>query len=250
MNIFSLAYKEFLSRKLSSYKLEEGYKRIYHYHNRKTGGTSINQMFLNLPGGEGKEIYDQLSIEPDHRVIRGKYVFVGWNKLLINGGHYFYAFSHAPMHKLRLPKNTFTFTIIRNPVERVISYYKMLWYFEKNNIDHPARKKECKYLGDSFRDFINLLPDEHLMNQLYMFSENFNIDEAFKNIKKCSLYFLLKDFNKGIDKLNEKLCLGLEPKHIRKSKTKIKIDNKDKRLLEKKLYPEIKLYEKLNFEKR
>ena len=37
--------------------LKNGYKRIYHCHIRKTGGTSLNSMFLSVDGGDPSEMY-------------------------------------------------------------------------------------------------------------------------------------------------------------------------------------------------
>lgn len=40
-------------RLLETYDLSDNYKRIYHYHIRKTGGTSLNNMFLSLVDRSG-----------------------------------------------------------------------------------------------------------------------------------------------------------------------------------------------------
>ena len=46
----------------------------------------------------------------------------------------------------------------------------MLKDFQANNIDHPCMITEGKWLGECFDDFLKRIPQEHLLNQLYMFS--------------------------------------------------------------------------------
>jgi len=200
----------------STYDLQ-GYKRIYLIHIRKTGGTSLNNMFLSLSGLDSKSLYRQLAASPIHRLIVNGLIFVGWNVRYINKGSYYYAFSHTPLHKLDLPENTFTVTCFRDPVKRVVSHYNMLMDYQENNISHPCMAIEGKWLGKNFDDFINNIPKEHLLNQLYMFSSSCDIDEAVKNVRHLSHYFFSDTFASGIHELNRKTGLNLEPIHIRKS---------------------------------
>ena len=80
---------------------------------------------------------------------------------------------------------------------------------------------------NSFDDFLTRIPKEHLLNQLYMFSSTFNVNEAFDRIKKVSHYFLTEDFAHGIENINEKLRLNLKPIHIRKSEWNFKVQPQD-----------------------
>ena len=109
----------------STYDLN-GYDRMYLVHIRKTGGTSLNNMFLSVSGYDSQALYQELANRPTHRVIRNGLVFVGWDIASINRGLYFYAFSHHPFHKLSLPERTFTFSCLRDPMKRVVSHYNML----------------------------------------------------------------------------------------------------------------------------
>lgn len=193
-----------------------GYKRIYFVHIRKTGGTSLNNMFLSLSGNDSN-LYAQLAQAPDHRLINNGLIYVGWEVKQINKGNYFYAFSHTPFHKLSLPDQTFTVTCFRDPVERVISHYKMLMDYYVSNTDHPCMEIEGKWLGNDFNDFLSKIPREHLLNQLYMFSSNFDISEAISNVQKLSHFFFIDTFSTGVEELNNKTGLSLEPIHIRKS---------------------------------
>lgn len=198
-------------------------KRIYHIHIRKTGGTSINHMFLSLSKINSERLYNQLSENKNHEIRANGLTYVGWNKEIINQGNYFYAFSHIPLHKLSLPSDTFTFTCLRDPAKRIISHYNMIISYKLNNINHPCMDVEGKWAGESFDDFLLNIPKKHLLNQLYMFSEKFDIKEAIYNISKISHIIFTEDMNNGIQQLNSKLKLDVKPIHIRKSKNKYSI---------------------------
>jgi len=209
--------KERKYRKITeSYDLK-GYKRVYLIHIRKTGGTSLNNMFLSLPGKDSSQLYAQLAQIPDHRLLSNGKIYVGWNVKYINEGVYYYAFSHTPFHRLSIPDKTFTVSCFRDPVKRVVSHYNMLMDFYVNGIDHPCMETEGKWIGKDFDDFLSKIPREHLLNQLYMFSSDFNKREAVSNVQKLSHFFFSENFNKGIDELNEKTGLNLEAMHIRKA---------------------------------
>jgi hypothetical protein len=195
-----------------------GYKRIYLVHIRKTGGTSLNHMFLSLMGDEASSIYGSLVANaPTHRVLRRGRIYVGWNVDCINRGNYFYAFSHTPLHELNLPPETFTVTCFRDPVKRVISHYNMLMDCQVNNIDHPCMATEGKWLGEKFDDFLERVPRDQLLNQLYMFSRDFDVDWSVEQVRNLSHYFFSDNFAYGIESLNQKTGLSLEPIHIRKT---------------------------------
>ncbi len=78
-------------------------------------------------------------------------------------------------------------------------------------------RTEAKWLGDNFDDFLARIPKEHLLNQLYMFSSSFNVDEAVSNVRQLSCCFLSENFNQGVEELNKKTGLSLKPIHIRKA---------------------------------
>ena len=78
-------------------------------------------------------------------------------------------------------------------------------------------KKEKEWLGNDFIDFLMKMPKEHLMRQLYMFSKQYNIEEACEKIRKLSHSFILEDFTLGINELSTKLNIKLPIFHINKS---------------------------------
>lgn len=182
--------------------LENGLRPIYHVHIRKTAGTTINSAFLsnaNLPDTD--EFYDSIARKSNHRQIAGSKVFVGWNRGLIKEGLFSYAFSHTPLHLLDLPPNVFKFTCLRDPVKRVVSHYNMLMYFKRSNINHPCMKIEGEWLGGSFTDFVSNLPAEHLLNQVYMFSNSFDVHEAGERVLSLDAVIYTEQLSEGLKKL-------------------------------------------------
>jgi len=159
-----------------------GYRRIYLVHIRKTGGTSLNNMFLSLSGEGPRELYDRLVRTPDHRVVRNGLIYVGWNVRLLNRGSYFYGFSHTPLHQLSLPSGTFTVSCFRDPVKRVISHYNMLMEMKLSGKSHPCL-----------------------------------VSEAVDRVSGLSWYFFSDQFSEGVAELNRRTGLDLESIHIRKS---------------------------------
>lgn len=194
-------------------------------HIRKTGGTSLNNMFLSLSGEDSNQLYAQLAQMPDHRLFSNGKIYVGWNVKYINKGVYFYAFSHTPFHRLSLPDKTFTVSCFRDPVKRVVSHYNMLMDFYVNEIDHPCMETEGKSLGKDFDEFLSKIPREHLLNQIYMFSSELNISEAVSNVQKLSHFFFSDDFDNGVSELNKKTGLNLEAIHTRKASYKAQISD-------------------------
>ena len=218
-----------------------GCLRVYHYHVRKAGGTSINQMFLALSGLAGVSAYQRLVRAPRHRLLAGGRTFVGWNKQLIEQGRFDYAFSHLPAHRLRLPPGTFTITCLRDPVSRVVSHYRMLLE-ARASADPPSWfADEADWLGDSLGDFIKRLPPEHLLNQLYMFSAGFDVEEAADNIRSCGFHWRTEAFTAGALRLRQRLGWPIEPVHTRRSSVAVDITRAERSRLRRLLEPEYQL---------
>lgn len=219
---------------------------IYYYHIRKTGGTSIHYAFLAHSGiVDLDDFYQQIVRKKNQRVIADDKVFVGWNTRLIQGGKYFYGFAHTPAYELQLPKHVFTFTCLRDPIQRVLSHYKMLCYFRDNQVPHSCMLTEGKWLGDSFNDFLKNIPKQHLMNQLYMFSKNYNIEEAEEKIRACSTYFFTENIQEGMADLSEKFNLELKLSHKKKYDYTLNINNEQLARLREMLDKEYRLIERM-----
>ncbi len=190
--------------------MNPAYKRVYHYHVRKTAGTSLNSAFWALAGLDLRTMSDRQVAEGNGlKVVRG-------NPRLIEEGDYFFANSHQPAHTLRLPPSTFTVTILRDPASRAISYYSyLLWARsgEANRDREPFLDEvlaESAFLGrgprrflarlsprrrePAFRDFLDRVPPSHLLTQLHMFSERLDPAEAAERALACSAVCFTETF--------------------------------------------------------
>lgn len=143
-------------------------------------------MILGSDGEDPEENYKKLVSSPGNHLIEKGRGFVGWNRKAIERGNYFYGFSHEPFHQIRLPPRTFTLTCFRDPFERIFSHYRMLQENRRKGVNHPCMETEGAWLEEpgGFDEFLNRIPSEQLMRQLYMFSKTFDIQEALVNIKK------------------------------------------------------------------
>ena len=197
---------------------------VYHVHVRKTAGTSINKMFLELDENPD-ELYKKIAEE--NLAVGKKHVYAGWSKRIIEAGNYHYAFSHIPYHELNLKKRTFCFTCLRDPIKRLISLYNMLTYYHQHNIPHPGMETQREWLGQNFSDFLELIPKTELFNQLYMFSSNFNVDEGLENLSKLDLVMSTERLKEALPILNKTLGVNLKYTHVRKSKNSIKLTDRE-----------------------
>lgn len=193
------------------------YDRVYHFHIRKSAGTSINSAFWNLSGLNLK------LVKRTPLLIKKGYVYVRNNEHLIEEGSFFYGNSHIPFWNIKIPERTFTFCMLRDPYKRLLSLYRYLkWVHSldpKTALDQePYYKtvyKQTAWLGDNFNDFLKNLPDKHLKNQLLMFSRTGNIDEAVKNIQTLNAIYNQDNFEKAIEDLSKVVGVKLNIKRER-----------------------------------
>jgi hypothetical protein len=197
------------------FRLATGDERIYHVHLRKTGGTSLNHVFLGVGNEDPEAAYRELAAHPSRCREWNGYRYVGWNVGMILDGDYFYAFSHAPCWQLDLPVRTFTITCLRDPVERVLSHYWMLRKYAEDAIDHPCMAVEGRWLGRSFDDFIDRIPVEHLKAQLWAFSASCDVDEALDRVRRISHVMFTEEFADGLRRLETRLGMSLPCQHRR-----------------------------------
>lgn len=220
------------------------YKRVYQYHIHKTGGTSVNVSFFNL-SGQGDLVNKVTNVNSWHRGIVDSKVYVRWNRTLLEQGNYFYGVSHSPYHRISVPQDSFTFTILRDPVKRIISQYKNVLQEIESGSNHPVtRIIDHQHLG-SVDDFVANLTLDMRLNQVAIFSKENNIKEAERIIRSLDFFFFLEEFNVGMKQMAEMLDLPLEPVHARKSALKTEIVIKDEERIRELMQPEIDLYDRL-----
>lgn len=219
--------------------LPEGYLRIYHHHIRRSGGTSVNAAFFNT-GGEDFRAKEPL-LASQGWMVHGGRVFVAHNKFLIERGDYFFARSHTPAHELELPASTFTITVLRDPVARVISHYNLLAEWEAKDVRHPSRAVEGPWLGASFTDFLARMPREHLFRQLFTFSSRLSVDEARAALDRVDAILFCESLADGLAALGRRLNLDLALFHEKASTPVLPVSDHDRSMLRELLEPEYAL---------
>lgn len=151
-------------------------------------------------------------------------------------------------HRFRLPKRTFTIALLRDPVARVLSYYRYLLAGDSVETDMSWRVQndERALAGESFSDFLKNIPDELLLNQLYMFSPRFDVSEAADRILECSAIMMTETFDRDIRDLAATLGLALEYRRERTTTlVKAPVEEKQMEALRDRLATEYELLEKL-----
>jgi len=238
-------YKSKVSRLTRGYDVA-GRKRIYLFHIRKTGGTSLAKMFLNCGGNDGDAVWSRLGQKPWEPAIHNGLIYIGWNDPLAEKGDFFFGFSHSSYDTLNLPADTFRMTCLRDPVSRVISHYRMLMDLSTKENPHPCFETEGPWLGDCFEDFVDRIPKQHLLNQLFMFSEQYSVDQASERLEGLDAVLFTESMAAGVENLREQTGLDLTMLHKRKSQHVVDLDPQTLQRLREKLQPEYELLEKIS----
>jgi hypothetical protein len=144
------------------------------------------------------------------------YRYVAHNEELIHQGNYFFAFGHVPAYIAEPPKTgTFRFTVLRDPIDRVVSLYR---YLACPDADSPfsltAHMQERGWAMEGFDRFLDQIPSYHLTNQLHMFSRSSSVNEAVDYLNKLDMVLhterLDSDLSHLQDVLNLQFSLGRE----------------------------------------
>jgi hypothetical protein len=219
--------------------------KFYHFHIRKTGGTSLNESFFSLNSSQVDIVSENIR-QSNSKIINlneKKYVGANFEELCKN--EYFYGFSHYPSHKFSPENDVFTMVILRDPIERIISHYKMI----VENIESQKRRiwleTERKWVSGGFFEFLTTIPKEKLLNQLYTFSENFNINEATENILNINHVIFNDNYEIGISNLCKKTGLNLDIYHSNKSNYTFDLDPNEKENLKELFMAEFQLINNL-----
>lgn len=217
------------------------YRRIYLYHVRKTAGTSIAFAFMRLAYADPHFA--------DRRLLRfyfaqsHGYRYVADNAALIRQGSYFFAFSHLPAYIINPPQvGTFKFTVLRDPIERVISLYRYLASPEADSsYSHKATIEERRWAAQGFDRFLDQLPRQHLANQLHMFSKSSSVDEAVDCLSQMDLVLRTEHLNRDLNRLQESLGLRLSLTRERSSLLPFKPNDEQFNRLQDMLLPEFEI---------
>jgi hypothetical protein len=233
-------------RLAATYELPDGSRRIYCHHVRKTAGTSLHLSFMALGGEDPLNVYRRMVATRLHRTISGDYSFAAFHRRVLADGAYFYGRSHAPVGRQFLPPRTFTVTVLRDPVERAHSYFDYLVAGDDPTMPgRPVGKRERAVARDGFDAFLERVAPEHLLAQLTMFSERFDVAEAEARIADCSYVFFTEHYVAGLSTLAERLHLPLAVHRARVTGHRSSLTDRQTERLRTKLEPEYELLRRL-----
>lgn len=241
----SLLYLERRRGPSADYGLPGGLRRVYLYHVRKTGGSSLFGSFLALGGEDPRDVEERMGASFLRTTTSGMYVFAGNLRRSLESGRYFFGYSHIPAHELRLPPDTFTVTVLRDPVKRAISYYSYLVAGDDPTVVQRVRDDERRLSEGGFQAFLDRVPRRDLLCQLHMFSSGFSVGEAVDRLSRCSLVLATEHIDDGIAELNGRLGLRLALRRDRVTsfKAELKADELDR--LRDLMEPEYQMFEQL-----
>ena len=225
----------------SKYLIGDKYRRIYHYHIRKTAGTSLDAAFWNLADVK------LLEFGKRSQICKNGMIIVRGMKNKIQDGHYFYASSHIPAHALKLPEYTFTITLLRNPLDRLLSYYRYLLWATNDPLAHNQEpflselQPETPCAKGSFADFLDQVDKDNLLSQLYMFSRSYDVCEAKDRILACSAVGFTENFDQSLRQISQRLNLPLKVQQERRFEYQISPSLAELRRARELLEPEFRL---------
>ena len=203
------------------------FRRIYHLHIRKSAGTSLNVAFWKLcENTEAEGLRGRGYMLGPCRLpgLPGKLVFARHDGRLLQEGTYHVGYSHQPAWALDLPDDTFTVTIVRDPVRRLQSYYRYLLWVRREYGRAPDALRhaepswqdllvEAEALGpigsESLRHVLDRASAQHVMSQLWMFSEALDPAEAVERLRTCSAVLRTEHFAEDLAALGSRLGLPL-----------------------------------------
>jgi hypothetical protein len=221
--------------------LPDGSMRVYCYHIRKTAGTSLFLSFMALGGEDPMAVWRRIAASRLQRTTSADYGFASNDRSVLAEGAYLFGRSHRPVAQQPLPAGTFTVTILRDPVERVHSYFDYLVAGDEPGMPGQVSRRVRLIAQDGFDAFLDRVPVDSLLNQLAMFSECLDLNEAVDRIGACSSVFFTEDFSAGLATLAHRLALPLVPYRIRVTTKRSTLNERQRERLRARLEPEYEL---------
>lgn len=191
--------------------------KIYNIHIRKTAGTALReQIRLNI---ENNEICPELSEFELFAKHKRDDIKIYLDQFALFTGHY-YTLSQY------LPKNTFIFTMLREPISRCLSEINQMYNDQKDLMhDYVKDKKKHELFGDSRLDqYINNAQTRQLLsNAGYDYDsldDNKRVQYAISYLDQLDFVGIQEAFDTSLFLLAKKLAWKI-PEKIKKINTEI-----------------------------
>ena len=263
--------------------LTQSKKTIVHYHIQKSGGSSINHAFYcytynhklfirtAIANNLESDKFNNLNIDRGKAAFwtanrngfysrKGDYV-ASRNSFLYAKGKCSYLHGHYLPLKFINKKNSLSFTVIRDPLARLISKYKMDFNFIKSNISRSfpgtnlginTNDPILNFIDNPEQYFKYLLENERrdFYGIFSTFSPRLDLNEAKKNLSKIDYIFKQDNLNEMFKEFlkKEKVLIPFysgflsRAKNSEKQKFKIPdIESNTLEILRERLEPEYKL---------
>jgi hypothetical protein len=227
------------------FALPDGCQRVYCYHVRKTAGTSLFLSFMALGGEDPMDVWWRIANARLQRTISGEYSFASNDRRVLAKGAYFFGRSHRPFDEQPLPPRTFTVTILRDPIERVRSYFDYLVAGDEQGMPGRVANRERLLAQDGIDAFLERLPKQRLLTQLAMFSDRLDVVEATERIAGCSCVFFTEDFAAELTRLGRRLDVPLSVQRARTAGHRSSLTSAQRERLRSRLEPEYELLRQL-----
>jgi hypothetical protein len=193
------------------------YRRVGFAHVRKSGGTSVvNAVSRSICGSDAMIVHADLAFR--HVAKSGSRTIVGWHDQRLRRGLFDFGYSHSPWHKTFHSESINSFTVVRDPVDRAISLWKM--YHGGSSRNQLRRRWKAQHSGEArwgvgpFRDFISRLPFSRANELTFSFSADGSAKSAYENICSSNVrVFFLSDLQALEVWLSQALELEISIQH-------------------------------------
>lgn len=179
-------------------------EKIYLYHIKKTGGRSLKISFFN-------HYCESFNINPiDIYELQSsglKDLCFTLDDMIINttpDEPFIFQSDHAFVDCINIPKHYFKVSIFRGPINRLLSYYRMIDRWNRTRPEAEWLKKELPYIKNGWKGFLETIPKEILLEQIRMFSPKYDLKEAFNNIISLDHVMINEQYEKDLNLLKDK----------------------------------------------